>query len=428
MPAAMSVAGAEVERRLVEIQRRLNRRALTRALCSVGGALLCLLAAVVWAAAHGSAQLYTTVAYAAAGAGFAALAATAWRLRKGRLSLLDTAHLVDRQGRLQERLSTALWVQQSGTRPRLAPALIADTLARQLVWAPDRIAPRRLPRAAYFPVGGLALLALAVLLAPPAAPPPAKALASAATKLRLPAPLNSLNLARRWRGGSETDAKVQVSSSLSARVVPSGARAADNDGLGGAYLQTPQAPVTATGTGESGGRGGTTSAQRRRLGGGEQLSNGRKPSQPAGEKQSRRGPATSEKKQRASAHAAGRRGGDETKRAKSGPAARAASGSSPTGLLSPKPAAGLRPGQSQAAAGKKAGTFPLALNSFLESTLTRKLGPAANAPAPGPAATAENAGAGLSPKQAAEDAIRRAAIPERYEELVRRVYSARPAQ
>jgi hypothetical protein len=95
-----------------------------------------------------------------------------------------------------------------------------------------------------------------------------------------------------------------------------------------------------------------------------------------------------------------------------------------SGLFAEKGAAGTQMGRAPAA-----GTFKLTLGSFLSSGPGGDEKPKNNeraAAVNGRAAVAEPPS--LNPNQTADDALRRADIPPEYEEIVRRIYSARPAR
>lgn len=106
--------------------------------------------------------------------------------------------------------------------------------------------------------------------------------------------------------------------------------------------------------------------------------------------------------------------------------ARAAAGgnSDADGLFAAKGAAGTQLGGTQGS-----GTFKLTLGSFLSSGPSHEQKPQNRDRAPSQnSRAAVTEPPSLNPNQAADDVLRRADIPPEYEEIVRRIYSARPSR
>ena len=202
MPA-VPVALAEVERRVAETRRRLNRQALIEVLCPGIAVVLCLLAGLVAVAARGSAATFQGFAIGAGLALLATAGAAAWTLRRRFLSLDRAAHVVDRRAGMQERLTTLIWLKRSAHPSPLAPLLIADTFDSAARWSPDAIAPRRFPWVALsMPAVGVIALAATFFLLRHIPPPPSPAQIARLGPGDRPAPLPQMPKKERGLPGS----------------------------------------------------------------------------------------------------------------------------------------------------------------------------------------------------------------------------------
>jgi len=162
MPATPA-ALRELRDRVAAIQWRINGLALASAFCKASAALLAAAAITVLAAYLAPPEIFGAIAGASGLAAMTSCALVAYRSWRGWVSLRAAARLADRTARLQDRLSTALWTAERAPAPRLAPLLVLDALERAGSWQPERIAPRRIPRAAVLPVLTLCALIAALI-------------------------------------------------------------------------------------------------------------------------------------------------------------------------------------------------------------------------------------------------------------------------
>lgn len=142
----------------------------------------------------------------------------------------------------------------------------------------------------------------------------------------------------------------------------------------------------------------------------------------SGEQQDARQPPNA--KQNAAAKASHDKASEGAGKQQGGARAAAGGDSDANGLFAAKGA-----GDMQAGAGAASGTFKLTLGSFLSSGPSPKDKPQNRERAPsqnGRAAVTEPPS--LNPNQTADDVLRRADIPPEYEDIVRRIYSARPSR
>ena len=162
MPA-VTVALAEIEERLEEIRYRLNRRSVLSIAAPALGILLGLAALLIWSAWRYTPESFSLALGAAIGA---AIGLSAWSglvLWRRWLSLSDAARYADERGRMQQRLTTTLWLARGGRQPVLAPVLIADTIERGNSWRHHRRAAS-FPFELAYPVAGLVALIAAFFL------------------------------------------------------------------------------------------------------------------------------------------------------------------------------------------------------------------------------------------------------------------------
>jgi hypothetical protein len=533
MPA-VPAALAEIQDRLEEIRYRLNRTSLIAVLCPVLGVLFVLAALLTWSAARATAESFALAAYAAAAAAVLVLLRTGLALWGRWLSLADVARLADARGRMQDRLTTVLWLARSGKRPPLAPVLVADTVGRRAAWEVSRIASRRWPYELAYPAAGLLVLAAVVLLAPEppatlpdqlASHPPAERQMEMAVPQPPPPPARRQEL----RGGplleasgdtesgepgsepaggkagarqgaaltaqlrgairealgrlEQTERARDLAKGDAVRAESADAELPSHTGLRATGIEEPTAGESATGSqppGEGRERDsaeGALEARARSVRQDAAENTGREHQPPRGPNDKPRDrsraaegseswepgkdgkaasmPGTDKPLETTEGKGAGgastdeiagspkKKGGLDRKgesreqgepssssesdgRGRQPGGARAASGSGtdPEGLYASTGGRGSRLGQ-----GTPAGTFKLTLGSFLADGPAgggKPRGDERAAAADGRAAVSEPPA--LNPRQTADDALRRADIPPEYEEIVRRIYSARPAR
>lgn len=171
MPA-ITLGLAEVEERLHGLRRRLN----TLTLLHVGFVtmtVVCLVAAA-WVAVgvRGDVQSFRSVTWLSLALLAAAAAGALMAVWRRWLDESATAKLVDARGQLTDRLTTLMDLRRRPRPSRLAPVLIAQTLALGERWRPQRIVPRRVPRSIVPALLSLLALTASPLVAPEPPPPP----------------------------------------------------------------------------------------------------------------------------------------------------------------------------------------------------------------------------------------------------------------
>ena len=179
MPA-VTLGLAEVEERLAGIRRRLNRVTLLHVIFA-GASVVCLVGALlVVVGLRGNVESFRIATWSGLAIVIATIVTCALLVRRRWLDLAQTAALVDRRGQLTDRLTTLVDLQQRPRNSRLAPLLIAQTLSLGDRWRVQRIVPRRLPRSLVLLIASLLALSAAPLVDPsrpaaapqPVAPPP----------------------------------------------------------------------------------------------------------------------------------------------------------------------------------------------------------------------------------------------------------------
>ena len=448
MPA-MTLGLAEVEERLRLLRRRLNVVTAVHAASLSVSTVLLVAAALIPAGLYGSVEVFRVATWAGVAVSLAVVAACAVAARRRWLTVAATARLADQRGQLTDRLTTLFDLRQRPRPSRLAPVLVAQTLALGERWRVQRIAPRRLPRSlALVPLSLLALSASPLLApdppppappsattpAPPAAPDaaaPAASAGSPATAGENEAPgempsgqfgalPGAEGAAPRDPAHSPPRGEPVPPESLIG-LLPDQLRHAILGAFHAEQMDRPRElaaqPNRAAGGGSSDSRPGErTDEQRDRGRGGEHDRPTAKRGDGAGDQQmpgklTKNGDAVLPNRDNAA---------EDQRRDGSSPSA--GSGSRPEGLLAGK-------GGGEIAVGKDgATTFKLTITSFLrgieeKGNRPRPSDKPSSPGAPG-VATADSA-APLSDRQLNDDVLRKAEIPPEYEDLVRRVYAPR---
>ena len=446
MPA-ITLGLAEVEERLQAIRRRLNSGTTLHA-AFVGLSVSVLVgAALVVLGLRSSTAVFALAAWTGAALSISTWAGCAVYARRRWVDLTAAARLADRRAQLTDRLTTLADLRQRPRPARLAPLLVAQTLALGDRWRVDGIAPRRLPRTAFILLASILTLAAATWLAPeppPAARPQrtvagAPAMLDAAATQNVPPP----GAGDPTHGEATTaSGPVQLSEmlpgqrdlsqpgGLAAPLPPNNAQPDETAPLSNRLQQAirrafhPAAvdqPPELAARSDNGSRNPDDPNDGRRSAGDTQHRNPGQTGQAAKEAGNEAGrpqrpdpSQPSDPSQRADANPP-----DQNFDGASPPAG---SGSSPSGLMDPRAASANPLGP---AAPK---TFKLTITSFLRSTEQHPAEPrrhgkrtGGNAPADVTAAST----ASLSEQQLNDDALRKAEIPPEYEDIVRRVYSQR---
>ena len=157
-----------IQRQVCRVRRRRNLRELQRALylliaVGTGGAT-----ALVLLALTASPRLFARAVAAVAAATLGAVLVIVRDAGRRWMRADRAAPWIDRRGGLTGRLATLFELGRRGeAEAPLLPLLVEQNVARLALWRPDRLVPRRVPRAALAAAAsGLTLLALIVALAP----------------------------------------------------------------------------------------------------------------------------------------------------------------------------------------------------------------------------------------------------------------------
>src|SRR5438093_1153452 len=157
-----------IQRQVCRVRRRRNLRELQRALylliaVGTGGAT-----ALVLLALTASPRLFARAVAAVAAATLGAVLVIVRDAGRRWMRADRAAPWIDRRGGLTGRLATLVELGRRGeAEAPLLPLLVEQNVARLALWRPDRLVPRRVPRAALAAAAsGLTLLALIVALAP----------------------------------------------------------------------------------------------------------------------------------------------------------------------------------------------------------------------------------------------------------------------
>ncbi len=386
--------------------------------------------------------------------------------RRRWLDLQATAQLIDRRGQLTDRLTTLVDLRTRPRASRLAPVLVAQTLALGARWQAQRIAPRRVPRSVFVLLASLLALVSTVLIARRTPPPPASEESDAATSLAsqtLDHPA-SLKAPQRAAGGARGENSGPGNASLTSGSAPPHG---EPDTATAAKLRAGQSPPEGSLPELDGSQpslserlqeairrafhaeamdrphdlaakpaaGSDNPDHRRDSSQGEHDGQGRNPSEkgkPGAQPQSaQQGAASAQQRQAGGTNpgqskgeqVAQRQDGSVPDQHRDGAAPAAGDGSSPGGLMAAKP-------DGTAAGPESPKTYKLTISSFLHSIDQKSTQPRQQGKRPGTAAaeTGSTAQAALSERQLNDDALRKAEIPPEYEDLVRRVYSVRADQ
>src|SRR5438128_2298230 len=191
-----------IQRQVRRVRWRRNLRDLQRALylliaVGTGGAT-----ALVLLALTASPRLFARAVAAIAGATLGAALVIVRDVRRRWIPGDRAALWIDHRGGLTGRLATLVELRRrEEAEPPLLALLVEQNVARLALWRPDRLVPRRVPRAALAAAaGGVTLLALVVALAPRLRPPAPELVAgegSARPRARRPGPSRARTHARR---------------------------------------------------------------------------------------------------------------------------------------------------------------------------------------------------------------------------------------
>lgn len=169
MPAII-IGVSEIEKRLQRVVRRLNVRATIRAGCAVLSALFLIAAVAVWRGIVDAAGSFTLAV-----SGFilctGGCGVTAFLARRRWSDLPAAAILVDRTAQLSERLTTLVALRRQGITSRFMPVLVAQSVASMPHWSPHTIVPPEMPRSGWVFTTSILLLAISIAFRPTARPP-----------------------------------------------------------------------------------------------------------------------------------------------------------------------------------------------------------------------------------------------------------------
>jgi hypothetical protein len=158
-----------IARQLHRVRRRRNLVELQRALyvlIAVGAAAAALLIVLALAT---SARLFAVAAWSVSATVLASAALVTWETRQRWLGGGRAAAWIDRRCALGGRLRTLVEVQGRAERDVafFLPLLVEENVSRLAIWRPERVVPRRVPRAALAAaLAGVGLLLVAIALAP----------------------------------------------------------------------------------------------------------------------------------------------------------------------------------------------------------------------------------------------------------------------
>lgn len=158
MPA-ITLGLAEVEERLQALRWRLNLRTAQHGIYVTLATALVLGSALIPVGLHGSPATFRMVAWTSALMWLLvalACAAHAWRCWS---NVRGVARLVDERAQLTDRLTTLVDLRLRQRTARLAPVLVAQTLALGDRWRPQRIVPHPVPRSVFLLLAALLTLA-----------------------------------------------------------------------------------------------------------------------------------------------------------------------------------------------------------------------------------------------------------------------------
>jgi len=450
MPA-ITLGLAEVEERLHAIRRRLNSSTVLHAVFIGLSTPVLVGALLVVLGLHGSAPAFGVALWTGGALSIGTWVTSFMHVHRRWLDVTATARLADHRAQLTDRLTTLADLRLRPRPARLAPVLVAQTLALGERWRVDGIAPRRVPTSVFLLLASLLVLAASSWLAPEPTPASQPEHATAAAPTSLVATTSQKAPPSGAYGPTQGQAAtaagpVQLSEVLPAQrdLSQSGALTAQLPSDKGQPDDTPAAlsdrlqqairrafhaaavdqPRELASRADNGSRNPADRNDERRSEGDLQRRN---PAQPGKEATGKDSNAGQTKRPDPS------KPGDPSRRADAdhpdqqfdGASPAAGDGSSPKGLMDSRAASSTALGQGAPK------TFKLTITSFLRSTEQRTQEPrqrgkriSSNAPA---VATASSPAA-LNEQQLNDDALRKAEIPPEYEDIVRRVYSVKANQ
>jgi len=365
------------------------------------------------------------------------------------LDVAAAARVVDQRGQLTDRIATLLDLRLRPRPSRLAPVLVAQALALGVQWQPQRIVPRRIPRSVYLVAAAMLALASTPLIAPEPPPPQAATAAGPGTMvldgaLTVPLPersggggaraaLPDASEASRSGGSPPPGNNLPETAAMAVKqpseppdapnllgILPDKLRQALLSAFHAEPMDGPRQLAARTDTSGAPGNDQRNNADR------DDATNAHKREAPPRDAKDGEANAAPPRQphQSAGSQAGEARPPDQDtqhpdqKFEGSSPAA--GTGSSPGGLMDPK-------GPHSMIVGDGPKTFKLTITSFLRAVEQKGAQPRQqtkhiNA---GGAAGITEATAPLNDRQLNDDALRKAEIPAEYEDIVRRVYSAK---
>jgi len=157
--AAITLGLAEVEERLQALRWRLNFRTAQHGIYVVAATAATLCTILILVGLRASPATFRIVAWAS---GLVLLLVALACLFHGWRTWRDirgVALLADEHGQLADRLTTLADLRPRQRTSRLAPVLVAQTLALGAHWQPHRIVPRRVPHSVFLLIAALLVLA-----------------------------------------------------------------------------------------------------------------------------------------------------------------------------------------------------------------------------------------------------------------------------
>jgi len=440
--AAITLGLAEVEERLQALRRRLNLTTAQHGFYIASSVLVAIIAVLVFTGLHASPQTFRILAWAGLALALSVAMAAVLYTRRRWLDTEAVARLADEHAQLTDRLATLTDLRLRPRPSRLAPVLVAQTLALGEQWQPRHIAPRVVPRSFLLLVASLLALtgtALTERDAPqPASPPATSAALPAETKLGSTSPSHA---GRSAAGPVNRSAQAAEHSSSPAHqagsdpVNPGGKTgSAENAGQAGEPKTQPggltdrlQQAIHQAFRPEVAEPSQLASRTIKSSGEQRQSSASSDARARAGSQQSRLplqndGRADTRSLSKSGSLTAQREGASNSGHDFKGDSAGAGQGSSPEGLFNQDAA---EPGTN----GDESKPFKLTITSFLRSAQQpgRQQDASPKQTAAGSLALQTGRGeAAISERQHPDAALRKVEIPPDYEDLVRQVFSLRP--
>ena len=170
MPA-LTLGLAEVEERLRALRRRLNSVTAQHSAYLGISAVLLVVATLIVLGLRAPSSAFRFGVWVGALLVIGVLTACVTLARRRWLNMQATAHLIDQRGQLTDRLATLLDLRLRPRPSRLAPILVAQTLALGSRWQARHVAPRRVPRSALLAIASLLTLVAATFVERRTPPP-----------------------------------------------------------------------------------------------------------------------------------------------------------------------------------------------------------------------------------------------------------------